>query len=205
MSFIEKLLENQFEVPCQTDSEYKITSNQCSWCAAIFGLKYRELRDAFLSDKTKFLEIYKTCLEEGTKLRKEFAIPLYGENIDNPVLNRELKLAENIFLEATFELNEDKSDDFLSILPTDLKNEFYTRKYLKITELSAITNYKFILISRHGQSFTLIPIGNLFLVLDSHVHTVGLMTRENAFKYIIYDDSEESVTGYLNVTLLCGS
>lgn len=205
MSFIEKLLKNSIDVPCQTDSEYKTASNQCSWCAASFAVKYRELKDAFFNDKDNFVEIYKKCLEEGTRLRKQFGVPVYGENIDNPTLGKELNLSKNIFLEATYELNDDKSGEFLSILPMDLKNEFYTKKYLKINDLSLLSAYKFILVSRHGQSFTLISVGNSFLVLDSHVHTVGLMTSENAHKYIKYQTGENDVLEYLSVTLLCGA
>jgi hypothetical protein len=206
MSFIENLLKTSVvAVPCQTDPEYKFASNQCSWCAGLFAIKYRELKDAYINDKNKFLEIYKSCLEQGTEMRKKFGVPVYGENIDNPTLNKELKLSKNIFLEATFELNEEKSDEFLSILPDDLKNEFNTRRYLKITDFSVLSTYKFILISRHGQSFTLITLGNEFLVLDSHVHTVGTMTRENAYKYIKYQNTELPVSSYLYVTILCGA
>ena len=205
MSFIEKMLQNSVTVPCQTDSDYKSASNQCSWCAALFGVKYRELRDAFINDKNKFIEIYKNCLEEGTNLRKQFGVPVYGENIDNPTLQKELNLSQNIFLETSFELNEDKSEELLSILPPDLKNEFYTRKYLKIEDFSFLSSYKFILVSRHGQSFTLITIGDSFLVLDSHVHTVGIMNKENVYKYIKYQTNKNDIRDYLLVTLLSGA
>lgn len=95
-------------------------------------------------------------------------------------------------------------EELLSILPNDLKNEFYTREYLKIEDLSLLSTYKFILVSRHGQSFTLISMGESFLVLDSHVHTIVMMTKENAYKYIKYQNSENEL-GYLFVTLLCGA
>lgn len=42
MSYIESLLNKDqlINVSCQTDSEYKISSNQCSWCVALFALNY---------------------------------------------------------------------------------------------------------------------------------------------------------------------
>lgn len=204
MSFIEKLLisSQKISVPCQTDEEYKITSNQCSWCAALFGLKYKELKDAFISDKSKFLEIYTECLKEGTNLRKEFGKPVYGENIDNETLKEKLNLEDKIMIEFTYELNKDSRDELVSILPEDLKKEFYTEKYIDISDFLALSLYKFILISRHGQSFTLVPFGEYFLVLDSHVHNVGLMTKDNAYKYIKYSLDYE-LTGYLFTTILC--
>lgn len=53
MSYIESLLEpnNIINVPCQIDVEYKISSNQCSWCATLFGLNWRELKQNFYTNK----------------------------------------------------------------------------------------------------------------------------------------------------------
>lgn len=204
MSFIDNLIisTQKVTVSCQTDEEYKITSNQCSWCAALFGLKYRELKDSFMTDKNKFIEIYSQCLKEGTMLRKEYGVPVYGENIDNNILKDKLDLERRIMIQFTLELNKEDADELLHILPMDLKTEFYTRKYIEVTNLSSLSLYKYILISRHGQSFTLIPFGSMFLVLDSHVHTIGLMSEENVFKYIKYSLDDEP-TGYLFATILC--
>jgi hypothetical protein len=204
MSLIESLLESTktVTVPCQTDEEYKITSNQCSWCAAIFGIRYKELLHLFLHDKDKFVQLYQECLMEGTKLRKEHKKPTYGENIDNTLLKKTLDLEKRIIVNFTFEENKQERDELLSILPEDLKNEFYSNKYFELSNLSSLSTYKFILVSRHGQSFTLIPFYNYFLVLDSHVHTVGLMTKENTYKYIKYS-LDDNITGYLFTTILC--
>lgn len=207
MSYIESLLDTdkRIQVPCQTDSEYKITSNQCSWCAALFGLRYKELKESWFKDKETFLNIYKSCLEQGTKMRKEHGIYLYGENIDSSNLIEKLELNKNINVQFTYIENDSESDNFINILPKDLKNEFYTRKYFSINDFTILSSYKFILVSRHGQSLTLIPFGDSFLVLDSHVHIVGMMNKKNAYKYIKYQLNDNSTDGYLYLTLLCGS
>ena len=64
MSFMETLLIDKFEVPCQTDPEYKISSNQCSWCAVLFGINYKELLKAYLNDKAEFIKLYKKYLND---------------------------------------------------------------------------------------------------------------------------------------------
>jgi len=206
MSYIESLLiyNTQINVPCQTDLDFGDTSNQCSWCAGLFALNYKKLIHTFLTDKSEFLNIYRECLETGTRLRKEYGKCLYGENIDNKILLNKLKLSDNIFFIASYDKNN--SDDFLVKIPDELKNEFYNKKGIKINDFDSLLNYKFSLISRHCQSFILITVNDSFLVLDSHVHTIGLMSKENAFRYIKYqhfDDSE--ISGYLYVTILCGA
>jgi hypothetical protein len=203
MSFMETLLIDKFEVPCQTDPEYKISSNQCSWCAVLFGINYKELLKAYLNDKAEFIKLYKKYLNDSTLMRKEYGQPLYGENIDNKILKEKTELTNRIFKEANFELNPKKSQEFLKLLPDDLKNEFYTKKYININDFSFLLSYKFTLISRHGQSFVIIPYGNHFLVLDSHAHHIGLMTYDNTVKYIKYQNSENLIDGYLFITILC--
>jgi hypothetical protein len=210
MSYIESLLnENKrINVSCQTDNEYKISSNQCSWCAALFGLNYEELiRSFFASNKDKFLKIYHNCLKEGSELRRDNNKYLYGENIDSENLFEQLNMSKRIV--ANFSYLSGTDNDFIKILPDDLKNEFYTRIHVPINNLSVIKSYKFCLISRHGQSFTVIPIGDSFLVLDSHVHTIGLMNYDNVVKYIKYQsvsnsESDSETDGHLHVTILCG-
>lgn len=207
MSFIENLLENtKINVPCQTDNEYKIASNQCSWCAALFGLKWRELANNFYVNKENFLEIYLNCLNEGSELRQKYGTHLYGENIDSSNLKEKLNLKDHIVGEFTYlQKGEESSqkENLIDILPDDLKNEFYTRSYMQINNFSLLKSYKYCLISRHGQSFTVIPIGDMFLILDSHVHTVGLMSYDNLVKYIKYQTSDNNDTSYLHVTVLC--
>lgn len=203
MSYIETLLNqnNRVVVPCQTDIEYKITSNQCSWCAGMFVLKYIELKKHFLDNKDLFIQTYKECLEIGTQLRKDVGTKLYGENIDNLVLLDKFNLSSKIFIKFTFE--ENTNNGYLDILPDELKSEFYSQKHLGVTDFNILLSYKFSMVSRHGLSFALITIGSMFLVLDPHAHTAGLMTSENAFKYIKYE-IDGSDLGCLYITILCG-
>ena len=208
MSYIESLLESnkRIQVPCQTDSEYKITSNQGAWCASLFGLKYRELKESWYKNPDDFLNIYKKCLEQGTNLRKEHGIYLYGENIDSSNLNEKLELNKNIYVRFTYIENASKRDEIINILSDDLINEFYTRKYFSIGDFTILSSYKFILVSRNAQSLTLIPIGDSFLVLDSHVNIVGMMNKQNTYKYMKYQLNDNSSSDkYLFLTIMCGS
>jgi len=204
MSFIESLLEEKVSVCCQTDEEFKITSNQCSWCAGEFALNYKKFIEFYISNKEQYCELYRKCVENGTNSRKTFGIKTYGENIDNEVLLQTLNLKCKIHLSLTYESNTQKSEEYINILPEDLKSEFYSKSYIFIQNFSIVSSYKFIMISRHGLSLTMIPFFGRFLVLDPHVHYSGVMTRENAEKYIKYQitDSDDS---YVKVTLLCGS
>lgn len=75
---------------------------------------------------------------------------------------------------------------------------------MEIDDFGLLKSYKFCLISRHGQSFAIIPIGDLFLVLDSHVHTIGLMNYNNITKYIKYQIGDTiDTTAHLQITILC--
>jgi hypothetical protein len=208
MEYIESLLEinKRIKVPCQTDLEYKVTSNQSSWCAALFGLKYKELKESWYKNQDDFLNIYKNCLKEGTIMRKENGIYLCGENIDNSNLIKKLELNKNIHVKFTYIKNVYNCDEFTNSLSDDLKDEFYTRKYSLIDDFTILSSYKFILVSCHGHSLTLIPIGDYFLVLDSYVNIIGLMNKKNTYKYMGHLSNNNSLPDkYLYLTILCGS
>jgi hypothetical protein len=204
MSFIESLLvpDKRIVVPCQTDSEYsELSSNQCSWCAAEFAKHYDKLIPAFFAKGTAFLDLYKECLLRASINRKTYKGPVYGENIDNKKLKTVMDL--KVYLECTYINDDSKRDEFMELLPAELKTEFYDNIYARVSNFEFLKSYKFALISRHGQSLCLLPIGDLFLVLDSHVRTVGLMTFENVVKYVTFQQSESM--GYTIVTCLCGA
>ena len=75
---------------------------------------------------------------------------------------------------------------------------------MEINNFDLVKSYKFCLISRHGQSFAIIPINDLFLVLDSHVHTIKLMNYNNISKYIKYQIGNTiDTTAHLHITILC--
>jgi hypothetical protein len=57
---------------------------------------------------------------------------------------------------------------------------------------------------RHGQTFTVFPLEDKFLVLDSHVHFVGIMDFKNLIKYIKMETKGASSYGYLFVTIVSG-
>lgn len=204
MSFIESLLlpEKRRNVPCQTDSEYsEISSNQCSWCAAEFANHCDELKTAFFASDDSFIGLYKECMKSGSLNRKTYKKSVYGENIDNKTLKNVTKLS--VCLECTYVEGDDiLRNELMILLPDDLKKEFYTNAYIRATDFEFIKSYKFTLVSRHGQSLCLLNVGGSFIVLDSHVRTVGMMTYENTVKYMLCKVSEPA--GYTMVTCLCG-
>lgn len=61
----------------------------------------------------------------------------------------------------------------------------------------------FIMLGRHGQTFTVLPVKEKYLVLDSHVHFAGLMTEKNLISYIKFEQGMGSY-GYLFVTIVSG-
>lgn len=196
MSFIESLLGSQrFVVRCQTDDNEKaLSSNQCSWCAAVFASKAREFRK-LLGRKDDFVSLYNECLLTGSKLRAERGDSRtysYGENIDNQLISRCVPI--EILAQYTILANIDQS--FLDILPHELRDEFYKRTYILREDIDFIIGNIVVLVSRHGQSFTVIPLtSESYLVLDSHVHNVGIMSKNSLKKYIFGD-------GHLHVTCL---
>ena len=193
------VITNTIGVACQTDELYSsISSNQCSWCAALFAKHFIELKRAFVSnDINRFTALYNECLRNGSLLRKQYGTKLYGENIDNILINKHVELTT--FANYTLLANED--NEFISLLPDDLKYEFYKNIHIKIDDLSVITNNLYALISRHGQSFTVVPItSDIFLILDSHVHSVRTMNKIEMEKYVKYDHG-----GHLHLTIILGS
>jgi hypothetical protein len=205
MSFIENLITNGtiINVPAQTDTIYKnISSNQCSWCAWEFAVKAKNLISSFnQKNKTEFLNIYNNCLLEGSNKRKN-ANKLYGENIDSiEILNNYKNFNLEPCTKYTLKKNNENSE-FIDILHSDLKEEFYTRSYLMINNFDNFINEIYqgdgYLVSRHGQSFFFVKMSdNKNLILDSHVHEIGIMSDANLKKYINVDEN-----GYLFITFI---
>ena len=191
-------------VPAQTDPEYSaISSNQCSWCAVEFALARRKLLETFQqSDKTEFLAVYTQCMMEGSQKRKELGTFLYGENIDSQNLLDHYTDKLNILHKNTLRMNEDP--EFVSILHPDLASEFYTRKYAENASLDTILSrmpyVSYLLLSRHGQSLCVIrAFSTHYLILDSHLHTARLATKEDTASHILMDNG-----GHTHLTLLFG-
>ena len=61
------------------------------------------------------------------------------------------------------------------------------------------------MLSRHGQTFAVLPVEEKYLVLDSHVHFVGIMTEKNLISYIKFENNQAKMYGYLFVTIVCGN
>ena len=188
---------NDISVNPQTNKEYSnISSNQGSWCAAEFIKHKKNLRYLFLSNKAKFIELYNTCLKNGSEMRKEYNHRQYGENIDNKILLENYDF--NIISYYTIIEKYDKN--FVKSLPEDLKIEFYSNKYVSIntdyfkTYISDGTSY---LASRHGLTLSIIPIVGFYLVLNPHITTAQIMTGTELSDYLYNDNS-----GYTHLTLI---
>ena len=180
-------MNKEIVVKSQTDNEYStISSNQCSWCAAEFIVKRKELLYNFINNRDKFIEIYNQCLYNGSIKRRDYKDKLYGENIDNK--NLLSKYTIDIISQHTIIMNNDSN--FLEILPGELRDEFYTNKYTEITiqEFKEYQDNLSCLISRHGQSFAIIPILQRYLVLDSHIHKAKIMTKEKLSHYLFNEN-----------------
>ena len=191
-------------VPAQTDSEYSaISSNQCSWCAAEFALKRRDLIKTWMSKEYKgFLELYTTCMEIGSRKRKELGRFLYGENIDSVNLLNHYEKELTIVHKYTVQLHTDP--EFPTILHPDLKSEFYTRTYVDYTPLTTILKQmpfsSYLLVSRHGQSLCVIRAhSDSYLILDSHLHQARMTSEKETTNHILMDNG-----GHTHVTLLFG-
>ncbi len=187
-------------VPAQTDAEYSaISSNQCSWAAYEFVKHSSKLRHALYKNNIDdFLETYKKCLHDASILRKNTKDCLYGENIDTPIIQENYKNTVSVCCTNGVYKNEDP--DFLSVLHEDLKREFYTRKYFENdmeNVMKAVSGITCLLVSRHGQSFALLPYFGRYLICDSHLHEASVVSKEDAIKHILMDYG-----GHLHVTIL---
>tara|TARA_B100001063_G_scaffold247248_1_gene291646 strand:+ start:5616 stop:6236 length:621 start_codon:yes stop_codon:yes gene_type:complete len=192
------ILFKNMKVMCQTDKEFSnISSNQCSWCAAEFIKEKDNLKQLFLhKNLNKFNDMYNQCLLNGSNKRKQFNSKLYGENIDNKTLLQQYKFS----VVSYFTMIGNEDPEFVKILPKDLKEEFYEKKYIML-DLdyfnSHISDGACYLASRHGQSFSIIPIFNKYLILDSHIHTTKVFTSQELTKYLFNENC-----GHTHVTLI---
>lgn len=199
-SLIESLIISgtKHNVMCQTDTKFsEISSNQCSWCAVLFAKNGDKLGEYYRENRDEFNKLYEECLREASELRKKHNSILYGENIDRSDVLCKTKRKRIAF----YTLIENDNPEFRKILHKDILSEFYTRVHLHIEKISDVLDYNCILVSRHGQAFTIIKLSGFYLVLDSHVHTIGLMTRDNIQKYI-RGTSDISSKNYLHLTIV---
>lgn len=205
MSFISNLLYHCVVVRCQSDEEYsnvskteKIGSNQCSWCAGAFIINSTELVRLFSTKE--FVDLYHSCLLRGSELRREYGYLQYGENIDNKVLLRQMKIEITVQYIIKWKVDE----NFIDLLPVDLRSEFYNTGAIEPCDLNEwISDFlgrgvKF-MISRFGLSFAAVKLtSDVFLVLDSHTKETGLMKKVEFMRYIMMDSTENFI-GYFQV------
>ncbi len=191
-------------VPAQTDLQYsQVSSNQCSWCAVEFALHRHKLLELFhQEDKTEFLRLYNKCMAEASQKRKDLGTFLYGENIDSQNLLDHYGAQLQILHKNTLRKNEDP--EFVSILHSDLRSEFYERSYAENVTLEGILSrmpyHSYLLVSRHGQSLCIIrAFSSHYLILDSHLHTARLAPKDEAAAHILMDNG-----GHTHLTLLFG-
>lgn len=90
-------------------------------------------------------------------------------------------------------------------IPPFALQEFNGRKHTPISELKLRKEWDYVMLGRHGQTFTVLPYGENYLVLDSHVHFVGVMNEKNLTTYIKMERSGGASYGYLFVTIVGGT
>jgi hypothetical protein len=189
-------------VPAQTDTEYsRIASNQCSWAAAEFIMASSQLRHLLHNNKVEeFVTLYKECLEKASQLRKNAGNKhLYGENVDTPEL-LEHYTAKGLVVTDRRTIKKNTCNDFVEILHPDLRREFYTREYTVGTPemiLAGVHWTQAALVSRHGQSLAIIHYWGRYLVCDSHLHQVMVLSKEETIKHLTMDEG-----GHLHLTAL---
>ena len=189
------------EVPCQTDTDYaKVAANQCSWVAAQFAKRRDELFATYVSDKRRFVEIYRECLCEGSRLRREHGKISCGENIDNESVLEKTNIGSEVQEKWTYTENEIMLQMVKDFIPQDMLHEFCGRVHSRMPNLELKDAVNFVLLSRHAQSFAALPFEDKYLVLDSHTTYCGLMTKENLCNYIKMDGATPG--GYLHAIML---
>jgi hypothetical protein len=205
MSWIETALNTSKEVKSQYD--YKIASNQCSWCAFEFIKNSKLLLNI---ENVNFIENYNKCIEEASRLRLECNKYKCGENIDDINILNHYKL--NIINFYKTELNKNQKETFLEILDEELKNTFFKRENIIDLNIDILKNYiyeflphigHFMIINRYGQSFSLLGLSdNKIMLFDSHFKKTGITNLEKAFEYITKDLGGYNMIlwaiGYLN-------
>jgi hypothetical protein len=221
MSFINSVLNKQFQVPSQYDLAI-ISSNQCSWCAYEFSsaqklfypyiIKYLSTGDE--KELRSIYSIYEKCLYRGSEMRKSHGIIPYGENTTNKELQKKY---DNIVIVNGAYCIENSDKYFL--IDDGYENEFMNKNGLIETNRQQlydiftkwITNgsNRVILANRYGQSFAILQVtGKLVLICDSHCKYFGLTTIDNAFKYLMFDqthgDDGKCDKGYKFCSILLG-
>jgi hypothetical protein len=192
-------------VPAQTDYNFsKISSNQCSWVAWEFIIKYKELSETIYFPKIiTFIDNYRECMKKGSELRFATKVNLYGENIDTPSILEYYQ--DKVKIEETYTIIKNEDKNFLEILHPDLLREFYSRTHLIINEneldnilANIYENTQALLVSRHGQSLAILPtINNNYIICDSHLHYVQIIDKEKTMKHILMDHN-----GHLHLTII---
>lgn len=212
-TYIEGFLEpaSAVKVPCQTDNEYsEISSNQCSWVAAEFAQNHNSLIKAYKENRAQFIEMYTQHLLSGSINRERFGGISCGENVDNELVHCETGIDKSIKGKYTYTENKYVLDMLSHSIPPTILTEFCGRIHTQLDILELDNSARYILLSRHGQSFIAIPLDGKYLVLDSHTTVCGLMTEHNLKTYIKMEHVSNILNmpnadcGYIHVILIYG-
>jgi hypothetical protein len=201
-SFAPELLDRKtYSVTCQDHLDI----NSSSWCAAVF-VRHASMFKQLLGDEQakKFVSLYNQCVREGSQLRESHGKLSFGENVDNIDVQR----IAGIRTLAAYTIIQKEDPSFVSSLPNDLREEFYTRIHSTISQESSPDTYDSVshnlsfisngpvMISRHGQSFTIIPLtSDLFVILDSNIDKVGIINKKSLINYIFGDANSSHFHG----------
>jgi hypothetical protein len=189
-----KLLSTYCTVKAQYDEPYNKTSNQCSWVAAEIVKRKDEIIQIIKSNnKEKLIDIYKTCLDNGTNNRIKYGNKIEGENIDDLIINNNLNSTElkTTELKTIIYGNQNILNSFdPTVLNMIIKSNFKNIPYNQfIEEIKLIPNDKLVIINRDGQTFVFIKINNFYYVLDSHIRNIYKFDFLNFIEKIILEDN----------------
>jgi len=171
--------------------DYKMTDNQCSWCAYEFVVNY----GIFQSKPDEFnIKKYNSLIEKASEKKKNLSQKICGENINDEILLNEYKDKLTIISNEFIEINSALKDDVISMFPDIMRETFFIPKK-EVVDISAIRNTideflpytkRFMLVNRFGQSFACIGRndGNMCIV-DSHFRTISISDKEHVFNYKI--------------------
>lgn len=185
-SWIEQVVSNPITVKAQYDTQ---VSNQCSWCAHQLVAESRKLLKA---DTEEFQALYAEAIDTASQQRIEHYKYSCGENIDDPYILNIHQHSHTIVQWLTTEIGA--KDDIYPFLDKEFRQVFYDRDYDEVSTDTLLKHInelqyvrRFMVVSRFGQSFALVGTGkpDQIMILDSHFHTSGTTTANQAYDYIL--------------------
>lgn len=187
-------------MPSQFTNPYNINDHsQCSW----FTMEVVNNRNTFMelinkNDFDQYKNLVHQCLKEGTRKRLENKKYPLGENIDQVIGSENYKY----FVCESSKVSLAKISEFITEY-TELKRDYekINEDTLEIMIVEEIKKNNYIMVNRHGESFTVLSDDNLkYNIIDSHktIHRNGSI--KDVMKYILddYYDFYYILIGILN-------